>query len=424
MTPTTLSNSIHARVNRLTWVLFFGQSIGSAGFIAGSTVGALVSEHLTGDTRLTGVPGAIYMLGGALAAYPAARIMDVYGRRRGLTLGFAVGLAGALLAGVSVLLGSFILFLIGFFVMGAARGANDLARYAAAEMYSKHERGQAISRVVLGGTIGAVLGPALVGPMGRLAVWLGAEELAGPWFASVLLFGLGALLIGTYLRPEPRELAPADHERHASDTMDTSPRGPVRSWGEILSLPQAQAALSALVLGQVVMVMLMAITSIHMKHHGHSLDEIALVITAHTLGMFGPSLISGRLADRWGRGPVIVAGAGMLILACLLAPVWDNTWTIAFALLFLGLGWNFCYVAGGALLTDTLTPAERGRGQGSTDLLINMASGAGSLGSGLVFSALGYTLMAWVSLFVTFVPLLLAVRWMWSRRALAVSSAD
>ncbi len=421
MTTTTSQRSVQARVNRLTWLLFFGQSIGSAGFIAGSTVGALVSAHLTGDTRLTGVPGAIYLLGGALAAYPAARFMEASGRRRGLTLGFIVGLAGALIAGVSVLVGSFLPFLAGFFVMGAARGANDLARYAAAEMYSKAERGRAISRVVFGGTVGAILGPALVAPMGRLAIWLGADRLAGPWFASALLFGLGAVLMSAFLRPDPRELAHQDSDHVSSDATS---RGPVRSWGKILSQPQAQAALSALILGQVVMVMLMAITSVHLDHHGHPLEDVSLVITAHTLGMFGPSVISGRLADRWGRGPVIVAGAALLILACLLAPLWNNTWTIAVALLLLGLGWNFCYVAGGALLTDILTPAERSHGQGTADLLINIASGAGSLGSGLVFSALGYTLMAWVSLFVTLVPLLLTLRWMWSRRVLAVSSAD
>jgi MFS family permease len=399
-------------VRRLTWLLFFGQSIGSAGFIAGSTVGALVGQHLTGDTRLTGVPGAVYLLGSALAAYFAARLMERTGRRFGLTLGYVVGVIGALLAGASVLQGSFVFFLLGFALMGASRGFYDLARYAAAEMHPAAERGRAISLVVLGGTIGAVLGPQIVPLMGRLMELFNAEPLAGPWFSGAALFVIGAALIALFLRPDPHDLARQMPPDDPGETRD----GPVRALGAILSQPGAQAAIAALVLGQVVMVMLMAITSVHMDHHGHSLGDISLVITAHTLGMFGPSIVSGRLTDRWGRAAVIGLGALVLVAACLLAPVSQNTYVLSFALLLLGVGWNFCYVAGGALLTDSLTPAERARGQGGVDLLINFVSATGSLGSGLIFASLGYTLMSWVGLGVTLIPLALAARLMWTRR--------
>src|SRR5258708_10279037 len=133
--------------------------------------------------------------------------MERIGRRRGLMLGYAAGGAGALLAGLAVLTSHFGAFLLGFAGMGVARGFIDLGRYAAAEMNPASERARAISLVVLGGTLGAVLGPALVAPMGGWAKSLGRAALAGPWFGSAGLYVVGLGLIGLFLRPDPSELA-------------------------------------------------------------------------------------------------------------------------------------------------------------------------------------------------------------------------
>ncbi len=405
---------------RLTGLLFFGQSIGSAAFIAGSTVSALVGAQLNGTAWLAGLPGAVHLAGSALAAYPAARLMERLGRRPGLVFGFSLGLVGALTAGGAVLAGSFAAFLLGVALMGTARGFTDMGRYAAAEMHPAAARGRAISLVVLGGTLGAVLGPGLVGPTGDLARAAGAEALAGPWFASAVLFSLGALAMSLWLRPDPRDLARQIGQPDA-DTGAAPPAG--RAWRDLLRLLPVQTALSALVLGQVVMVMLMAMTSLHMQGHQHSLFEISLVISAHTLGMFGPSVISGRLVDRWGRAPMIGLGAGLLVLACLLAPLSPATLPIGVALFLLGLGWNFTYVAGGTLLTDVLTSGERARGQGVADLLINLASASGSLGSGVLFAGLGYALISWIGLLLALIPLALAVA-MLVRRAGRAATLD
>jgi MFS family permease len=414
----TTSTATPQVVQRLTWLLFIGQSLASTGFIAGSTVGALVARHLTNNDSLSGVPGAVYMAGGALGAYAFARFMEGQGRRRGLTLGFGVGVIGAVGAGLAVLFGNFSVFLASFVLMGASRGSYDLARYAAAEMHPREKRGQAISRVVLGGTLGSILGPIVVVPqMGLVAQAFGADELVGPWFASAALFAIGAVLIAGWLRPDPSQLAQGVPE------PSTAVAGPARRWTAILSRPQTQAALSALIVGQLVMVMVMVITSVHMDHHGHSLGDIAIVFFSHTLGMFAPSAFSGRLADRLGRGPVIVAGGLLLITACVIAPLSQNTYIIAAALLLLGLGWNFCAVAGGALLTDTLAPAERSRWQGTTDLIINVVSGTGSVGSGVIFAAFGYGLIAGLGMIATIVPLALTARWLWVRRSAPLAAA-
>lgn len=399
---------------RLTWLLFFGRSLSSAGFIAGATIATIVAKELTGQAALAGVPGALYLVGAALAAYPAARLMERAGRRPGLSLGFVIGAAGAVVAGLAVVVHSFSAFLLGYTLMGASQGFNDLGRYAAAEMHPLAERARAISLVVLGGTVGAIAGPALVGPMGRLAESLQRDPLSGPWFASAVLLALGLVLMFVFLRPDPRDLGRKLDAAQAEAQAEGKP-GAIRLLRAILRQPETQVAVLAMSFGQLVMVMVMAITSLHMKDHGHGLGEISLVIMAHTLGMFGLSVVTGRLADKIGRAPVIVAGCGLLIAACLLAPLVHETYLLALALFLLGLGWNFCYVAGGALLTDTLHPAERGRVQGGNDLVISLVSAAGNLSSGLIFAASSYAILAWISLAVSLVPLAFAFNLIVSR---------
>ncbi len=395
--------------------------MGSAGFIAGTTVGALAGAALSGEPALAGVPGAVQLAGTALAAYPAARLMERVGRRPGLTLGFGLGVVGALLVGGAVAAHTFPLFLAGIFIVGASRGFTDLSRYAAAEMHPVAERGRAISLVVLGGTVGAVAGPALVGPAGQAAQAFGLDQLAGPWFSSAGLFLVVGLVLAVFLRPDPSQLArqigaPAD------GPADLPAAAPLRAWGHLLREPRVLTALSSLVLGQMVMVMLMSMTALHMRGHQHSLTDISLVIASHTLGMYGPALISGRLVDHWGRAPVITLGALLLVAACVLAPLSPDVVPIGFALFLLGLGWNFCYVAGATLLTDVLTPAERSRGQGTTDLLINLASAGGSLGSGVLFASLGYGLIAALGLGLSLVPLALAAA-LWLRRPAVLTAS-
>jgi MFS family permease len=163
-----------------------------------------------------------------------------------------------------------------------------------------------------------------------------------------------------------------------------------------------------MVLGQMVMVMLMVITSVHMRQHDHGLASISIVISAHTFGMFAFSVVSGRLADRWGRGPVILVGGALLVLAGLAAPLSPNVVPLAVSLFLLGLGWNLCYVGGSSLLADQLRPEERGRAQGFNDLLISLGSAVGSLGSGVVFASIGYGAMGIAGATLALVPMVMA----------------
>jgi len=404
-----MASPTHAQLARkLTWVLFTAQALGSAGFIAAATIASIAGAALSGHEAWAGVPSATFLLGAALAAFVWGVVMDALGRRNGLALGLLTGVVGASVAAWAVVQGSFGLLLVGLPLMGSAQAALQLGRFAAAEVSPPALRGRAIANVVLGGTVGAVMGPLLVGPMGRWSVGAGLPELTGAYLASAGMFVLALVVVSLLLRPDPRDLG-----RELALAEDSgAPPGPARPLGVILRQPAVVAAISAMVFGQAVMVMLMVITALHMTHHDHALTSISAVISSHTLGMYAFSVLSGRLTDRWGRAPVLLTGAGTLLLACLLAPLSPQVLPLAVALFLLGLGWNFLFVSGSSLLSDQLTAAERSRTQGVNDLLLGLASGAGSLGSGFVFAGVGYAAMGLVGAAVSLVPLALTVWWL------------
>jgi len=392
---------------KITFILFLAQSLASAGFIASATVSSILGAEL-GGKPWAGVPSAVFLLGGALAASVWGVLMDMIGRRNGIALGLLSGVAGAGFVVVAANRSLLPLMLVGMVLMGFGNAAVVLGRFAAAEVNPPEKRGMAISNVVLGGTAGAIFGPLLVGPLGELSLRLGLDELSGAYIASLVLFGIAAVIVFLGLRPDPREVG----VQVSALYPDSAPGGVARPIAVILREPAALAAVTAMVLGQVVMVAIMVITSLHMKGHNHGLGDISAVISAHTLGMYAFSIVSGRLADKWGRGPVILTGAATLLLACLTAPLSPDVLPLAISLFLLGLGWNFCFVGGSTLLADQLSPAERARTQGVNDLLVGLASAIGSLGSGLVFAATSYTVIALVAGILSLIPLALVLTWL------------
>lgn len=403
-----MGTSDHERAARqIARTLMLAQSVGSAGLVVASTVAPLVGAQLGGSAAWAGVPAATYQGGGAAAAFGWGLLMDRLGRRPTLVLGTLAGVVGAALAAWSIALGRTLGFLAGVALMGTAYSALQLGRFVAAEVSPPARRGRAISTVVVGATVGAVLGPLLVSPAGVTARRLGLDELSGPYATSALLFLCVAGLLFARLRPEPRELARAVASAEPAAGSPLARRG----LREILAPRDARLAVAALVLGQAVMVMVMVITSVHMKHNHHGLSSIAMVISSHVFGMYAFSVLSGRLTDAWGRRPVIAAGSVALAVSCLLAPLSPRVLPLAGALFLLGLGWNFCYVAGSTLLSDQLRPEERATTQGFNDFLIGVASATGALSSGVVFAAVGYAVMGSFAAAAALVPLMLL--WLW-----------
>ena len=400
--------NLESIARKITGILFAQQSLASAGFIAASTLNSIVGKELSQHATWAGVPTAVYLLAGAFAAFMWGYVYDAIGRRNGLTTGLSLGVVGSGVAFYAIAIHSFPIFLGGMVLMGIANAAVQLGRFAAAEVNRPEHRGRAISNVVIGGTVGSVVGPFVAGPAGNIIGSWGIDELAGAYLVSLVLFAIAAVVVFIGLRPDPREIA----KLVAEEFPDTIVRSRVvRNMFQIFSQPAAMVALVSMVLGQMVMVLVMVITSLHMRGHHHELTSISMVISSHTFGMYAFSIISGRLADQWGRGPVIIVGSATLVLACIAATISPDVLPLGVALFLLGLGWNFCFVGGSTLLADQLSPAERARTQGFNDLLVGLASAVGSLGSGFIFAALGYNTMAFISAAFALIPLILASFW-------------
>jgi len=404
LTSPVLAPAETARLaRRIRNVLFASQSLGSAAFLVASTVNAIAGAMLGGSAAWAGAPSAIYQVGQAVAAFLWGRLMDPLGRRATLATGLVVGALGAGVASRSLTSRSLVPFLVGLLLMGFAQSAMQLGRFVSAEVHHQHERGRAISFVVMGGTVGAISGPLFVGPAGRWAASRGLGELAGPYAASFVLLMIAALVLFAGLRPEPRELARAFASREAATAAAGEPR-PLR---KILEDRLSVLAIVSMIAGQVVMVMLMVMTSLHMTGHDHSLGNVSMVISSHVLGMYAVSALSGRLTDLWGRIPVIATGAAVLVASCLTAPLSPRLVPLGLSLFALGLGWNMCFVSGSALLADRLRPVERARTQGLSDFVMGSAAALGGAGGALVYSAAGYGVIGMLGAALSLMPLAL-----------------
>ncbi|MEZ4593039.1 MAG: MFS transporter [Chloroflexota bacterium] len=406
MTTTTFS---HATRQRLTGALFISQSLFSAAMIAAFTLTPILAAELGGSDSMAGVPNTITLLGRAAAAYPIGWLFDKIGRRLGLSVGFALALAGAALTVWSVMTASFVGFCVGAALMGMGRGGSEQARYVAAEVQTADRRAKVIGLIVFAGTIGAVGGPILVGPSARLAEAWGLLGDTGPYLASIGLYLIGLLTIFLFLRPDPLTVSRALEAENPNQEPDV----PVRPLTQIFTQPVVLLAVASMAIGQLVMAMIMVITPLHMNHNNHTLESVSLVIMAHTLGMYGLSSVTGWLIDRYGRIPLIVAGSAILIISGIMAPLSVAMANLVVALFLLGLGWNFCFIAGSSLLADALAARERARAQGASEVLVSLATGAGSLGTGAVFQQGGMTAVAAVGIALT---LLLVALIFWFNR--------
>jgi MFS family permease len=415
-------NDLPSLARRITATLFTAQSLSSAGLIAVATVSAIVGMELTGNAIWVGLPGAIIKLANAVGAYFWGVVWDRLGRRGGISLGLLIGTLGAGLTIAAIQARSFLLFLGGLAALGIAQAAIQLGRFAAAEVHPPHQRGRAISNVVIAGAVGAIVGPLMVAPSGKWALGQGLNELSGPFVGTLVLFGLATLAAYIGLRPDPFELGQEISRRYPEPDQHN---GLARSFVQLARLPAVRVAIATMVLGTVVMVMLMGMTSLYMKNNQYALADISVVFSAHTFGMFALSVLSGRMADRWGRGMVLLSGTGVLVLAAVLAPLSQGVLPLAVALFLLGLGWNFCFVGGSALLADQLSPAERARTQGFNDSLIGLFSAASTFSSGLIFAASGFVGISLVGAAMALVSFGLVAWWLlksgrgWPRRQLA-----
>jgi MFS family permease len=371
--------------------LFVAQVLGSTGHSIGMAVGSIVAASITGTNTWSGLPIAVGALGTALASWPLARLMARSGRRPGLALGYGLAVIGALLAMMGVGVGSFWLLLGGMALFGISNTSNLLARYAAADVTSPAKRGRAMGLIVWGSTIGSLIGPNLMAPALRLGALLGVTSVASAFLIAVGGYALASLVIEVFLRPDPLAIA-----RHHQAIVDAGrPAGPARRLGAILGDVRVQVALAALSISQFVMISTTSTSPLYLHDQGHHVGTIGLAVSFHLAGMYVTSPLSGWLCDRFGRLLMIGIGAAILIAAVMLAGLAPGTdrALVILALFLNGVGWNLAFVAGSALLTDALTPAERPSIQGFADLFMGLMGALGSAAGGMIFGVWGFAIL-------------------------------
>jgi MFS family permease len=321
---------------------------------------------------------------------------------------------------------SFAAFMAGALLLGMARAGADQSRYIGAEVFTFSRRAKVIGIIVSAGTIGAILGPLLVPLSTGWMNSIGMSGWAGPFVISVLLLVITIAVVFLFLRPDPQQLGQATANQEAAEDPQNIENIAVdgRPLREIFAAPMVQLAVLSMVMSFFVMTVLMVITPLHMDRHDHSTTAISGVIMAHTLGMFGLSWFTGWLIDRFGRVQMIVAGAAMLLLSSVLAPLSLRVPILGLALFLLGLGWNFCFVAGSTLLSDALAQQERGKAQGASEMLVAIGSGAASFLSGVFFAQGQYQLVSFIGLAGTLVLLLGTVVFVRQQRELEMLSSS
>jgi MFS family permease len=359
-------------------------------------VAGLAGFLLASDKALATLTVTAWVLGTALATVPMSLLMKRIGRRGGFVTGTLIAACGAALAGIAIHLGNFWLLCAAMVAFGAYNASAQFYRFTAADAAPADSKATAISTVLAGGLVGGLIGPEI----SKLTADLFQQKFLGTYLSLLGYFAL-VLAILTALRVP----APTEAERQAVG----------RPLGSIAAQPAFIVAVIGAALGFGVMNFLMVATPIAMKFHGHHYDAAAFVIQSHVIAMFAPSFFTGALIKRFGVLNVMLAGVAALI-ACVVVALTDATvvhfWS---ALVLLGIGWNFLYIGGTTLLTETYQPAERNKTQGLNDLIVYTTQAVTSLASGWMLNHGGWTTVNYLA-----VPLIvamgLAIAWLIFKR--------
>jgi len=407
-------------VQRRTLRTLWGAAILSRGaFSSVFPVSVLAIKDILGSSTWAGLSTGFSTLGSALSAAWLATFMQRRGRAPGLTGGFAIAAAGGAIGIIAIQVSSLPLFLLGMILVGAGSGTANLSRYAAADLATEERRSREISTVIFASTFGAVIFPLFIGVAGDLAETVSLDKNAGGFAMSIILALLAALVVWFFMRPDPLVVSGGvDPNASRRDTVPFT-----RAVSIAFGRPLARLAFVALVIGQAVMVGVMAMTPLHMDAHGHGNGTIGAVISAHTAGMFALAPIAGWLSDRWGRVPTIALGGITLVLATVLTALAGEAPAILMfpGLFLLGLGWSFSIVAGSALLTESVDVGDRVAVQGAADMATNVASGTGALASGIVLSMTGFHILSFIGMAAAGMLLTLAYfEYQLSRRRTAI----
>jgi MFS family permease len=334
-------------------------------------INGLAGLALAPYVGLATLPVTCWVLGGAIGTMPASLYMKRVGRQRGLIAGTFWGIVGALICAGAIWAQSFWLLCFGTLVWGVYNAHGQYYRFAAADIAPHDFKATAISLVLAGGLVGGVLGP-------TSSRW--TIDLLAPKFMGAYLVLIGFAVATMLLLRLVRIPTPSAAERSAAGR-------PLR---EIAAQPKFIVAVLAGAIGYGVMNFLMTSTPIAMQVCGHPYGDAAFVISSHIIGMFAPSFVTGPLIKRIGALPVMFAGAVLNFVAIGIALSGIAVAQFWWSLVILGVGWNFLYISGTTLLTETYRPEERARAQGTNEQAIFIMMAISSLTSGLTVTTAGW----------------------------------
>jgi MFS family permease len=375
-------------IKRNTAILGIVVAVNSAVLQLGAAVLTLTFVLVTGFRALIGAGPAIYLTAAALSAFPAGRAMDRFGRVPVIATGFLLGSAGCLLTASGTHWDQAVLVIAGFALVGASGAVTLLIRTAAGDMYPPARRARGISLVLFGAVFGAILGPAVFGPL-FAGKDVSADTLTVPWLVAA---GLSLVTCGVVLtvRPDTKVIA----EQISSDGPDPAPTGSA-PLSEIIRRPGVLPSMLAAVASFGVMVSVMNLTGfVVVEHHHHAQSSVFLIVGAHVLGMYALVLVIGTLIDRIGRMPALGGGLAVMAVSCI-GLMWFESVAMTAVLLFgLGLGWNLSFVSATAQLADATRPAERGKVLGLSDLISGLTAAGLALLGGVALDVLGVAALA------------------------------
>lgn len=368
---------------RTMLIVMISQTLGGLGLAAGITVGALIAQDLMGTDNVAGLPSAIFTLGSALAAFLVGQITQRKGRRQGLSTGFLLGGIGALGVIMATKFENIILLFIFLFIYGFGTATNLQARYAGSDLAEPKDRSKAISSAMVATTLGAVLGPNLSNVMSQVATGLNLPPLTGSFILSAAAYLASGLVIFIFLRPDPYQVAKELDKETTEQTIE-----------KLSSHSKNNIVLGAIIMvvTQMVMVAIMTMTPIHMKAHGHGLDQVGVVIGIHIGSMYLPSLVTGKLVAKIGAYKMgILSGVTLFLsaISAVLAPP-NSLALLIISLSLLGIGWNFGLIGGTTIIVDSTTINNRAKTQGSIDVFIALAGSLGGALSGVIVGSYSY----------------------------------
>ena len=351
-------------------------------FTNNSTVIALnglAGYALASNKAFATLPVTGWVVGAALSTVPASMLMRRFGRRAGFTVGAVTGILGALICSLALWLSSFWLLCCGTIVFGVYNAFGQYYRFAAADASKSDFKARAISLVLAGGLVGGIVGP----QFSQRTVDLFTTQYMGAYLSLIFFLVIVIVLLRWLDIPPPSEAELA---------------GPVRPMREIAVQPAFFVAVTAATVGYGVMNLLMVSTPLAMGFCGHPFGDAATVIGWHVIGMFGPSFFTGSLIKRFGVLSVMFVGALILYVCVAIALSGITVAHFWASMVLLGIGWNFLYIGGTTLLTESYRPSEKAKVQGINDMIIFVTMATTSFSSGLLLDRNGWDTINYLAL--------------------------